>query len=305
MNSPYPKMTDEKLPSLFQKSDSSSLYAQQMAVRLLRVGLGSAILAAFLTSFSTSTDVARVLYIAAACSFMVGAVCSLLMLMIKPEVGWYANRAIAESAKSIAWKYMMGAPPFAQNLPAAEVDRDFCAELQILLASLQPAEGLRKSQWDARPSAQITDEMRIVRSMTFRDRMGVYLDSRLENQRQWYQRKASINGSDAKLWLIGTVAMQFVAVATTFVLAFNPDVIWNPSGLLAATAAGAVGWIQFRKYQELAQSYAIAEQDLALVAAGADHVLSDEDVSRFVADAETAISREHTSWLARRELAAS
>ena len=67
-------------------------------------------------------------------------------------------------------------------------------------------------------------------------------------------------------------------------------------------AASLIAWMQVKRYQELAQSYGLATQELGLIASRGLHVASDEELSKFVAESETAISREHTLWTARRDV---
>jgi hypothetical protein len=72
-------------------------------------------------------------------------------------------------------------------------------------------------------------------------------------------------------------------------------------GVLTSLCASLLAWMQVKQYQELSQSYAIAAQELGLISALAKHSQSEADFSAFVADAETAMSREHTLWTARRD----
>jgi hypothetical protein len=59
--------------------------------------------------------------------------------------------------------------------------------------------------------------------------------------------------------------------------------------------------LQLRRYQELSQSYLITATELSLIKSKIHQIETEEELSNFVDDAETAISREHTLWLARRD----
>jgi hypothetical protein len=72
-------------------------------------------------------------------------------------------------------------------------------------------------------------------------------------------------------------------------------------GVLTSLCASLLAWMQVKQYQELSQSYAIAAHELGLISVLAEHGQSEVDFSAFVADAETAMSREHTLWAARRD----
>ena len=71
----------------------------------------------------------------------------------------------------------------------------------------------------------------------------------------------------------------------------------------AAAAAAAAAWTQMRQHRTLAAAYGLAAQELTLSRPLLEHVDDEAEWSRAVADAEDAISREHTTWLARRSKA--
>src|SRR6201999_2225187 len=89
----------------------------------------------------------------AALSFMLTA----MRKALKPEKLWYGSRAVAESAKSLAWKYMTGAEPSPSTLAAADVDSKFVTDLKSMTKDQESAVGLG-SQYSDRP--QITPRMR-------------------------------------------------------------------------------------------------------------------------------------------------
>jgi hypothetical protein len=76
----------------------------------------------------------------------------------------------------------------------------------------------------------------------------------------------------------------------------------NPTGTFSTLAAAAMAWLQVKRYQELAQSYLLAAHELGLIEAQSLHVHTEVELSAFVANAENAISREHTMWVARRDV---
>mgnify|MGYP007014124750 CR=1 FL=1 len=58
----------------------------------------------------------------------------------------------------------------------------------------------------------ITDIMRSVRSQTFENRKKVYKGQRIDNQADWYTKKASFNKSRAFSWFVFSVILHGVAV---------------------------------------------------------------------------------------------
>jgi hypothetical protein len=63
-----------------------------------------------------------------------------------------------------------------------------------------------------------------------------------------------------------------------------------------------MGWVQTKRFQELAGSYALTAHEIMLLDAMLPSDQSDEKFSSFVGDAENAFSREHTQWRARRDV---
>ena len=60
--------------------------------------------------------------------------------------------------------------------------------------------------------------------------------------------------------------------------------------------------MQAKRFSDLAASYALAAHEIGFINEQAGRVGNDEEkFSSFVADAETAFSREHTQWVARRD----
>lgn len=285
------------LPSLYGASDMYSLAAQERAVKLLAVGLTTAIIAATASSFEATGKAYGFLCMVVAVSFCVGLVCSSLMLAWRPERKWYSNRAVAESVKSIAWKYMTGAPPFEMSLTSQGAEGILKDELETLLKQTSKV-GVDKCEHND----AITDMMRRVRNSTLETRLETYMQYRVDDQCNWYRDKSNWNAQRAVKWLIASIVMQAVAAMVAVAMIFNEDALFNPAGVFAAIASSMMAWLQFRRHQELEQSYHVAHQELALARMSSSQVESVEQLARYVADTETAISREHTGWLARREL---
>ena len=206
-----------------------------------------------------------------------------------PE-SWYDARALAESAKSMAWKYMMGADPYLGD----DSDTVFTSDLRKLLNDA------RKTVSPAGADGpQITEVMRAVRALPASQRIAVYKTDRIADQCRWYTKKSAQHGKANRRWqhvvtwaLVIAFALSILSILTTPVGAV--------AGIAASIAPAAIAWNQTRRHRELAHSYAFTSHEIGLLEAGASPV-HDQDVSRFVADCETAFSREHTMWRARRE----
>jgi hypothetical protein len=68
---------------------------------------------------------------------------------------------------------------------------------------------------------------------------------------------------------------------------------------LIVVAAAIIGWIQIKRYSELASAYALTAHEIGIIEERARSAYTNEAFSQFVNDAEQAFSREHTQWVAR------
>ena len=217
----------------------------------------------------------------------------------RPEKEWYGGRAIAESIKTLAWRYMVGAEPYAVSIRDEQVDEQFVTTLAAILKERtefqwQIDEGVSKLP-------EITARIREIRKLDLEQRKAVYAQCRVREQLKWYSQRAAKNRSRETKWFWGIIASQALALSAAIVLVRYPSASLNLTGVFSALAAAFVGWLQTKRYQELAQSYAVAAYELGLIAEQARHVQTDEALSAFVLNSENAMSREHTLWSAKRE----
>lgn len=75
-----------------------------------------------------------------------------------------------------------------------------------------------------------------------------------------------------------------------------------PIDVMIAIAGGILSWIQAKRFTELSASYALTAHEISLINEQSEQFDNDQDFSVFVGDAENAFSREHTQWVARRDV---
>jgi hypothetical protein len=290
-----PKVRDEDLPALFRAADRASAVGQRRYLWLIRLNLALMVLGALVTSVSIVT-VRPVQALAGAAVLSAGIVLSLITRTTAFHKEWYGGRAIAESVKTLAWRYMMRAEPYAGEAHSAPADASFIERLRDIL---QQRRWLGAALVDLDGSAdQITDRMRAVRSQPLEARKTTYLRERVEDQQQWYAQKAASNRRTATRWFALLVLCQVCAVAAAVLVVWQPRV--NLAAIFAAGAAAIVAWMQVKQYEDLAQAYGLTSNELSFLRSRYDAITSDEELSTFVIDVENAISKEHTLWVARR-----
>jgi hypothetical protein len=280
------------LPSAFRAADGVSLNAQQRAVRERATQLVLLLLAAVAGAFSWRVsggfDVAAGL---AAILFALALVLERVLATGNPERTWYRGRAGAESVKTLAWKYSVGGDPFLATDPNADS--------RFLAAVRNVKRGLEDLDWGSDVGEQITEEMQRVRNSSLEERRRIYQLGRIDDQRAWYTAKAANARKQARRWSVViavTTASGLIGAVAKSVSLFNVDAL----GVASAFAAAATAWTQLKQYDSLASAYTVAANDLRLVSERLAETHDEQSWARLVTDAENAISREHTMWVARR-----
>jgi len=292
--------TSLDLPALYRAADTASVKAQGAYLRLMMADLSLLVTGSLLTAFAPeNSDVNKVMLAIGAFLLAAGAIITLVLSQKTYKKRWYGGRAAAESVKTLAWRYMMCSEPFERGLPSAEADRLFVQSLHdVLRESEYLAVSFKES---IRVEPQITEHMRAVRKSSLAERTQLYLEDRVRDQRTWYSKKSSANARNEVRLFVAVAVAQLLAILAAIVMVVNPDSWINPTGVFATVAAACLAWLQLKQHEDLAQSYAVAAHELGLIAEQARYAKSERDFAVFVADSESAISREHTLWLARRD----
>jgi hypothetical protein len=288
------------LPALYYAADKTSLKSQTAYLRLFLAVLALTVSAPALIIIGTAcpswVQPARFL---AAIALIISLVLTGRIKETQKERTWYGARAVAESVKTMSWRFATAAEPFPASMAFGDAAGLFQTKLTEIL---KDRKSLNYSvAGDVNSGAQITDEMRAVRSMSWQERLAVYLKDRIQDQRNWYSNKAkfSENRESAYFWMI--LAVQLLGIITAAAFAAWPTLHLNVTAVLTAATAAFLAWLQVKRYQETSQSYALTALDLGIIEAGAANLQSEQAFAKFVADAENAMSREHTLWVARRD----
>jgi len=293
-------MSDDSYPGLYRYADLASLAAQRTHVRFHKAHLGSLVLTSA-TGAITALNVAWLntwLYTAMALVLTFGLVILWIMRASQDDKVWFDGRAVAESVKTATWRFMMKAPPFHEDGKAEE---QFVAQLKEIrearphlgkhIAAKQDADGL-----------SITPFMREKRTGSLQDRRAFYVSDRLTDQKAWYARKAKLNADAGRRWFWIVTGLQMLAVALAVIQAVSGGMKINVVPVITTCAAAFAAWGQMKRHDELAQSYALATQELEELASLANGQTTDADFVQLVEQTENSVSREHTMWCARRDI---
>lgn len=288
------RVNSENFPALFRSADAASNAKQRLYLNLVILEYAALFIAAvlFMDIFEGAT-----FHLFYAFVFLIALAALLARALMKPEQHWYRCRALAESVKTLTWRYMMRAQPFAETADLAVARAEFRNHLQLLFDENRSTAEMINSDWS--DASQITPEMDRIRGLSLNGRKDFYVSDRVREQRSWYSRKAGNNRRSARRWVSIGVGAYLVAIA--LVLARIEFVFWRiwPIEPVIVFASSLVGWMQIKKFNELGAAYTVAAHEIGLISPRIDDVASEAEFSECVNDAELAFSREHTLWIAR------
>lgn len=287
---------DFELPAIYQAADRASLEGQRRFLSGLRVRMGGLIIAALGGAFAWSVKDIDAWGAIAAIALLAAVLAGWYTVQTKPDRTWYQGRAAAESAKTLAWRYMVGGLPFGLGVgDAEETDTLFLQKIRSVLRDLN---GLDMPP-DADAGHQITPTMRAKRSLGLDERKVLYDQDRIEDQRAWYAKKASSNLRVARWFEALALTVEGIGIVLAGLKAFQV-VSLDLLGVAAAMGGGLAAWSQAKQYRGLTTAYSIAAQELAAIRDAISVERDEENWAAFVDDCEEAISREHTLWRASR-----
>jgi hypothetical protein len=222
--------------------------------------------------------------------------CAIYLYASKPDRHWYAGRALAESVKTSTWRFIIRAEPF--NVSDEQDRHNFLLRLKQVVEQNKDLAGRLSTHLG---SDQISEEMERVRKLSTESRQAYYRENRIVDQLVWYANKSAFNKRRARGFYFALFATISVAIVFALCKIQFPTASFWPTDALVTLAASFLSWIQAKRYQELAASYALTAHEIGFIRAQASRAMTDDELSAFVGDAENAFSREHTQWVARRD----
>ncbi len=229
-------------------------------------------------------------------AFILGVVIQSLYAFAHLDRRWFACRSAAESINSLSWLFAIGAGAFQDNGETSG------AAFQSTLAEVEGE--LRRSGGVVVPEIQagmeIPNVMREIRALVWTRKREIYLSERIDDQIAWYQANSKRNLHRSRLVFVMVIIVQ-LAGSTFSIYSVNAGLDGAAVlGLLATLVASLIGWSQAKQYSELVEPYHVASIELTQLRNLLVKSSSEQDFLIRVSEAELAISREHTSWLARR-----
>ncbi|HCC5748426.1 TPA: DUF4231 domain-containing protein [Morganella morganii] len=218
--------------------------------------------------------------------------------IINFEQKWYKYRAVTESIKTTTWKFAMKAEPFNGSEEINDA-KQYIGYIRNIIKDSKYAiktETLKNLEGDT-----FSICLKSIREMNYEQRRDLYVEQRIEEQRTWYAKKSLFNKRLGRAWAVAILIFYILSLTMTALLA--EDLVQAaslPTELITTIISALIGWVQIKKYNELSASYALTAHEIGLVKEQSYYISGEKDFLDFIRDAETAFSREHTQWQARR-----
>ncbi|WP_338597780.1 DUF4231 domain-containing protein [Saccharopolyspora sp. SCSIO 74807] len=283
-------LAPQDYPGLFQAADAVSVAQQRSYLRAVRARLVLTVAAAVFAAFELPVGTEIELYaVGTALAFIGVMAVELAVAGNRPDKLWYEGRALAESLKTLTWRYVAAAAPFNGE----RADEEFVERIRALQRNMPEV----PPQPSTAPA--ISERMRAMRSAPLAARKEAYLTFRVRDQQDWYADKAVYHHRRARIFWTLTLIMEVAGIAGALAKAFGL-VDFDLAGIVAALVSALAAWNSTRQHNSTATAYVLASHELAAVRDQLSHDLDEQEWSDAVVDAETAISREHTMWHANR-----
>lgn len=290
------KVDTSDLPGLYQSADSASLKEQKKYYRAIGIYSILLIFAAFFAFWSVgnenpATKIISTLFFLITLSIMIW------LRVSKPDDIWYNGRAVAESVKTRAWRWMMRAEPYEDCEDVEIMRKKFVFDLKTILKQNESLIG--KLGIGVSIAEPITDKMLQVRKFTLSERIGLYRKERILNQALWYTKKAKFNKRKSSLWFTITVILHGLAIVLLLYSIKEPK-LNLPIEVIAVAASSVLTWLQSKKHNELSSSYSLTAHEIMLIKSETNRITTESELSEYILNCENAFSREHTQWVARK-----
>jgi len=294
-------MKEKDFPNYYIAGDQASLLAQKLYTRYVRLDLLLMIFSATLTIYNfQSEESKKLIYIISGIVMLIAIIFSLVIKNKKYEDIWYRGRALAESVKTLTWRFVTKSEYFDNSLTEEEAELRFNQRIRELRDEFKDLHSFLKAKNLSLPI--ITDEMKKNRNLDLIGRKEFYLKNRIDNQINWYSDKADTNKTKYEGWFWGVIITQLLALISIGYLVLSPECNFNFVGLFTTLSASFFSWLQLKKYQENKEAYTTATSELNLIKQEAEFINTEEKFKVFVLDSENAMSREHTLWLAQKRI---
>jgi undecaprenyl pyrophosphate phosphatase UppP len=282
-------------PAIYKEADNISNKTQKSYLLILKAFLCMLFVSSILFTYFDSILVLKVIN---ATISLVLVVLSFVFQFRNFQGDWYNARAVAESIKTISWRYSIKVEPY--NISDGNAKKLFLKTIKHIIDMNHDFKKCIEANYGNQQ--EIPENMTAIRQLPFNERLNVYHKHRIIEQRDWYIKKSKYNKGRSNLFFCSLIIISiilFVLIGLSFRKIEDNFVF--PVSILLSLISVLFTWVQTKKYKELEKSYALTSHEINFIATQKDDVISDDLLSEYVDNSENAFSREHTQWIARKD----
>jgi len=212
---------------------------------------------------------------------------------------WYRARALAETTKSMTWRYAVGGNPYPIDQSKPTADPAFSKHMDALLHGMgAPAPLLPGLRIEKEDMSKIEN----LRTQDLLTRQTVYLESRVRDQENWYESRAvSLARRRSQLSIVSVGSAALAVLLSIYLVAQPTQYMPSVVALLASVALGTITISQARNLPTDVSAYQLTHYEIKSVLSSAPPV-SEAEWAEWVDTTEEVFSREHTMWLGSRKI---
>lgn len=286
-------LNDIEYPALYQAASELSQKSQNAFYRAFLLHM---VLLAIATVISIINSTCAEMAILQAMVLLGALMCAVYLFASRPDRQWYGGRAVAESIKTLTWRYVSKAEPFEGEDRIAR--NQFGLKLKAIIDQNKGVSSLLSTNLEGEQLSPLLD---VLRQASKEDRLKYYREKRIVEQQKWYAQKAAFNRRMVKKFFTALMLVIGIAILLALVKIKYPLAPYWPTDFFVTSAAGILSWIQAKKFQELSASYTLTAHEISLIREQSGNAMTDAELSSFIGDSENAFSREHTQWIARKD----
>ncbi|MBY7649445.1 MAG: hypothetical protein C4617_02875 [Candidatus Liberibacter europaeus] len=218
---------------------------------------------------------------------------------IAEEKYWYKSRAYAESIKSVVWKFYMRTKRY-------RFKGDITSALKKSMSVIVP---VKVEEIDDSDISDIVKKAEQYQKLDWKDRKKLYLEQRVLNQLNWYKKKSKLNADNnlyfRRLILIFASGALLSMMASGILILYKfeyQSYLLNVANMFVTSSMIFIGWSQIKRYNELSETYDLTAKEIENLIEEGNLIVDECSFGHWVEDSETAFSREHTMWGARRNV---
>ena len=287
-----PELTEGDFPGAFQAADENAKTSQFVHFLLLAIYLATLITGSILQELFELDHPKFVSFFI----FLVSSSSLCALYFLRYDEKWYYGRAAAESVKTRTWRWMMSSDPY--NGVSEDLDYEFIEDVSEILINDKEKAVIENTRHCDKP--MISEKMKEIRQLELNEKINIYRNQRIRDQLLYYQRAGKKHRNLARFWFFIAALINIIAI-----LSVNSPENWIinnavPISVLSTLAGCTFTWLQAKRYRELSISYSFTAQEIGIAHSKILSIKTPEEFSNFVVSTESAFSREHTHWAARK-----